>query len=126
MKIIKMILPLAIGALCFFSYEASAQEQTEMSKEEHTRMDSMETVYERDKIKTQRQEEAEKMTDLKNERNDTKANAKAAQRVENDAKDAAKESKNAYKAEKKAQKARTKADKQATTAEDAREKSDQN
>lgn len=125
MKITKTILSFTFGALSLFAFDVSAQ-QTEVSKEEYNRADSTKATYERDQIQTQRQEDVEKMTDAKNERSATKAKAKEAQRIENEANDAAKESKNALRAERKAQKARKQADKQAHDADDARKKSDQN
>jgi hypothetical protein len=126
MKTIKIILPVTLCILTLFTIQASAQEQTEVSNTEETQVDSMQAVHERDKAKTQREVDSDRMTEVRNERGETKAKAKEAQRVENDANDAAKESKDALRAEKKAQKLRRKADKQAETAEDAREKSDRN
>ena len=125
MKTIKIILPLTISILALFTIQASAQEQTQVSNTQD-QVDSMKTVYERDQAKTQREVDADRMTEVRNERGETKAKAKEAQRVENDANEAAKESKDALRTEKKAQKLRRKADKQAETAEDAREKSDRN
>jgi hypothetical protein len=126
MKTIKIILPLTFCVVTLFTIQASAQEQTQVSKTEETQMDSMKTVYERDQMKTQRELDSDRMTDVRNERGETKAKAKEAQRVENNANEAAKESKDALRAEKKAQKLRRKADKEAESAEDAREKSDRN
>jgi hypothetical protein len=125
MKTIKIILPLTLCILALFTIQASAQEQTQVSNTQD-QVDSMKTVYERDQAKTQREVDSDRMTEVRNERGETKAKAKEAQRVENDANEAAKESKDALRAEKKAQKLRRKADKQAETAEDAREKSDRN
>ncbi len=126
MKITKIILPLTFGALTLFAVEASAQESTEVTKRQYNQADSTKASYEREEAQTQRQKDTERMTDVKNERSDTKAKAKEAQRIENDANDAAKESKNALRTEKKAQKARKKADKQANDAKDARDKSNLN
>ena len=126
MKITKIILPLTFSALALFALEATAQQSTEITKEQYNHADSTTTSFERDEAQTQREQDTERMTDVKNEQSETKAKAKEAQRVENEANDAAKESKNALKDEKKAQKARKKADKQANDAKDAREKSDLN
>jgi len=71
-------------------------------------------------------QEAEKMTAAKTEQADTKANARKARRVGEEADEAAKQSKDAVKAEKKAQKSRKKADKQAQKVKAARDKSNLN
>lgn len=126
MKITKIILPLTFGVLTLFTLEVSAQESTGVTKEQYNRADSTKASFEREEAQTQRQQDTERMTDVKNEQSETKAKAKEAQRIENDANDAAKESKNALKSEKKAQKGRKKADKQAKDAKDAREKSNLN
>jgi hypothetical protein len=126
MKITKIILPLTITALSLFALETIAQQSTEVTREQYNRADSTKASYERVEAQTQRQQDTERMTDVKDEQSETKAKAKEAQRIENDANDAAKESKNALKSEKKAQKARKKADKQAKDAKDAREKSNLN
>jgi hypothetical protein len=60
--------------------------------------------------------DADNLSELKSERNDTKAKAKEAQRVERNASDAAREARIAYQTERKAQKARQKADRQAKKA----------
>lgn len=125
MKTLKTLLA-TFFVLALFTIQVSAQEQSQVSNTEENQVDSMKTVYERDQAKTQREVDSDRMTEVRNERGETKAKAKEAQRIENEANEAAKESKDALRAEKKAQKLRRKADKQAETAEDAREKSDRN
>ena len=115
---------LTLNAALLFTFELLAQAPP--TKMEINRMDSIQTSYERDKAQTQKAEEVDKMTDVKNENSEAKAKAKEAHRVEEEASDAAKQSSNALKAEKKAQKSRMKADKQAEKAEKARDKSDLN
>lgn len=116
---------IAAGAASLFTLQLSAQD-TPMSRTEYNRMDSVQGVYKRDQVQTQKAEDLQNMTDAKNERSETKAKAKEAQRIEGEANDAAKQSKNALKSEKKAQKQRNKADKQADKAKASREKSDLN
>lgn len=98
------------------------------------RADSLLSAYDKQKLEAAREKkiadekrnDAINLSDLKGEKEDTKAIAKEAQRVEGEANDAARESKNAYRTEKKAQKARKQADKQAVKAEKARRKSNSN
>jgi hypothetical protein len=125
MKYTKILSLIAVGAASLFTAESFAQD-TPISKVEYNRMDSAQAVYDRDQVQTQKAEDVEKMNAAKNERSETKAKAKEAQRVTDEADDAAKQSKNALKAEKKAQKLRKEADKQAEKAEKARDKSDLN
>ncbi|MBT1706353.1 hypothetical protein [Chryseosolibacter indicus] len=114
------ILTIALGAVLVIASEGFAQERTDMSKSESTRMDSLSTAYQKE------QKDEALIKELKNEHKDTKEKAKEAKRVEREANNAAKESKNALRAEKKAQKARDKANKQAQKATKARERADKN
>ena len=97
-----------------------------MSSETRERLERLEEKHDTDQVKTQNQEDATRMSDLKDERKSTKATAREAKRVERDARSAARESRSAYRTEKKAQKSRTDADKQAKKAVKAKEKSDGN
>ena len=125
MKYKRILSLVAVSALSLFAFELFAQDAP-ISKFEYKRMDSLQAIYNRDQAQTQKAEDAEKMTDAKNEQVETKAKAKEAQRIENEADDAAKQSKNEVRTEKKAQKLRKQADNQAEKAEAARDKSDLN
>jgi hypothetical protein len=124
MKYKTILSTITLNVALLFAFELFGQAPP--TKIEINRMDSIQTVYEKDKVQTQKAEEVEKMTEVKNEQSAAKAKAKEAQRVEDEADDAAKQSSDALKAEKKAQKSRQKADKQAEKAEKARDKSDLN
>lgn len=127
MKLKIAMLAVAVGALSFFTIESNGQERTRMSKEERDRMDSLQTSYRRDQeIQVQKENDRERMTDVKEAQRETKAKAKEARRVENEANIAARESRYALRAEKKAQKQRKQADAQAKKAARARIKSDNN
>jgi hypothetical protein len=117
---------LFVTAASLSSFELLAQPESSMSKIEYDRMDSLQAVYKRDQIQTQKAEDAETIRDAKADQVETEAKAKEADRVEDEAQDAAKQSKTALKTEKKAQKLRKDADKQADKAKAAREKSDLN
>jgi hypothetical protein len=125
MRYKKIITVVAVSAASLFSYELLAQD-TPIGSSEYKRMDSVQTVYERDQVQTQKSEDLQRLKDAKSERSETKAKAKEADRIEDEANDAAKQSKNALKAEKKAQKLRKEADEQSKKAEEARDKSDRN
>jgi len=108
------------------SGQLHAQEQTEMTRAEFDRMDSLSVEYENSRREDQKIEDRETVSDLKEERAKTKLAAKEAKRIEREANDAARTSKDAYKAEKKAQKLRKSADMKAKKAERARQKSSEN
>jgi hypothetical protein len=126
MKYKKIILVLTISAASLFSFQTFAQSSEAMSKNQYDSIESSQATYKRDQVQTQKDKDAEAISDAKADRADTKARAKESARIDDEAQDAAKQSKNALKAEKKAQKLRKKADKQAEKAETAREKSDLN
>ena len=117
---------LIVTAASLVTFELFAQPESSMSKVEHERKDSLESIHKRDQVQTQKAKDAEAMRDVKSEQAETKAKAKEADRIQDEAQDAAKQSKNALKTEKKAQKLRKQADKQADKAEAARDKSDLN
>jgi hypothetical protein len=111
----------------FTGHCATAQDSTARSNEENVRIDSLAKAYNQTEAsKDERRKNSENLSDLKSEKKNTKAKAREAQRVENEANDAERESKIAYRQEKKAQKAREQADKQAKKAANARTKSDKN
>ena len=107
---------LLTGLFFTISHRTTAQD----SSYETARIDSLA------KVQLDKREDAKNLSDLKSERKATKAKAKEAQRVVDDADDAARESKIAYRKEKQAQKSREQADKQARKAAKARRKSDKN
>jgi primosomal protein N' len=117
---------ITLSAASIFIGQLYAQELPPITKSEYNHMDSLQSVYKRDQVQTQKTQDVEKMSDAKTEQSDAKAKAKEAERIHEEAADAAKESKDAVKTEKKAQKLRKKADKQAEKAEAARDKSDLN
>jgi hypothetical protein len=121
----KILSLIAVGAASLFMFQLSAQDSP-ITRTEYNRMDSVQGVYKRDQVQTQKAEDLQNMTDAKNDQSETKAKAKEAQRIEAEANDAAKQSKNALKSEKKAQKQRKKADKQADKAKASRDKSNLN
>lgn len=100
--------------LIFACAGVMAQDSTLPALQRKARADSMLRVEQR---------RSNDLSDLKSEKNSTKAKAEEAQRVERNASTAARESKIAYRSEQRAQKARNKADKQAKKAERARIKS---
>ena len=126
MKYKKIILTLTLTAASLFTFQAFAQSSQPMSKGQYDSIESSQAAYKRDQVQTQKDKNAEAISDAKADRSDTKAKAKEAARIDDEAQDAAKQSKNALKAEKKAQKLRKKADQQADKAEKARDKSDLN
>lgn len=126
MKYKTILSTITLNAALLFAFELFGQALPPITKVEINRMDSIQSTYKKDQVQTQKAEEVEKMTEVKNEQSAAKAKAKEAQRVEDEAEDAAKQSNDALKAEKKAQKSRQKADKQAEKAETARDKSDLN
>jgi len=123
-KTILSFLVVIAASLCTF--ELFAQPESSMSKIEYDRIDSLQAVYKRDQVQAQKAQDTEAMRDAKADQVETEAKAKEADRIEDEAQDAAKQSKNALKTEKEAQKLRKRADKQAEKAKAAREKSDLN
>lgn len=106
------------------NFSLHAQDSTGLDGRQY-QADSLSRVTQQQEAKEKRAN-AESVSDLKDQRNATRENAKEARRVEKDASDAARQSKNAYRQERRAQKARIQADKQAKKAERARRKSDKN
>lgn len=108
------------------SYPAAAQDSTEMKYEDNARVDSVANANQQQETANEARENSENLSDLKAEKKETKAKAREAQRIEDEANDAAMESRMAYRKEKKAQKAREQADKQTKKAAKARTISDRN
>jgi hypothetical protein len=125
MKINTIIMTLALGSLSLASIETYGQYRTESTRSEAERLDSASTMYRNEQVQ-QTEQDAERLADVKKDRRETKAKAKEARRVEQEASDAARESKYALRAEKRAQKSRKDADKQAQKANRARIRSDKN
>ncbi|HJZ39948.1 MAG TPA: hypothetical protein VJ203_06260 [Bacteroidales bacterium] len=125
MKFKTVIATAGLFTLSLFACELYGQEPTEMSKHDRERMDSLKKVD----IQVQEQQRAdnkEAMDNAKDANAQSKAKAKEAQRIEQDATNASRESRKALNMEKKAQKARRNADSQTQKASDARDKSDEN
>lgn len=125
MKNKNIMLMAAMSLLSLFSSELFAQERNDMSKAEIAHADSLAAVSLKEE-QVQQTNDANTIAEYKIDRNQTRAKARDAQRVENEANAAARESRSALRAEKKAQKARTDATRQAKKASKAREKSDKN
>jgi hypothetical protein len=116
---------LIIGSLFLLPLAAYAQDRSTMSKDQIDKMDSVELATMK-AGELQKANDQNRMDEAKLNRKQTKAKAKDAKRVEEEASNAARESKAELRAEKKAQKSRKEATKQAKTASDARDKSNEN
>ena len=103
---------LTLAAASFFAGQAFAQDSNVMTPAQEAQV--------------QNRNDENRMADAKLDRKETKAKAKEARRIENEANDAAHQSKHALKAERKAQKSRKQANQQAQKASNARDKSDKN
>jgi hypothetical protein len=114
---------LTMGTIIFLAINAHAQEQVSASEQHH--QDSIQMASAKD-AQVEKTRDDNRMADAKLDRKQTKAKAKNAQRIENDATDAALQSKYAVKSERRAQKSRARANKQAEKALKARTKSDKN
>lgn len=109
------------------SHRVTAQDSTARIYADNARIDSLAKAYDQQETaKDDQRKNSEHLSDLKSEKNEAKAKAKEAQRVEGEANDAARQSKMAYNQEKKAQRTREQADKQAKKAARARTISDKN
>lgn len=125
MKYRNILFTIALGSLSLLSFKMYGQNRDEMSKDEIARMDSVESATLKAE-RTQNTKDENRMADFKQDRKQTRAKAKDAQRVERDASAAARESRTAVRSERKAQKSRKAANRQAEKASKAREKSDNN
>lgn len=121
MKTKAVVLTLLLGSALFGANVTVAQEHSDSIL---SRADSIQATMET--REAQEVKDRESISDLKQERAETKLKAKEARRIEREANDAATESRDAYRSEKKAQKARKSADAQAKKASKARDKSDEN
>lgn len=116
---------LALTSTVLVSQSTQAQDRDTMSKAEISTMDSVETAtIKADQL--QKSNDENRLSEAKLDRKQTKAKAKDARRVEQEANNAARESKAAVRTERKAQKSRREATRQAKRASDARAKSDKN
>jgi hypothetical protein len=125
MKYNKMIITIALGAGSLFTTHTFAQSSGDMTQTERDRKDSVETAA-LTEAQVQSTKDKNRMADAKQDRKQTKAKAENAQRIENDANDAARESRYALRGERRAQKSRKQANQQAEKAANAREKSNNN
>lgn len=125
MKYRTILFTFAVSGFLFLSIEMYGQNRNEMSKHEIARMDSVESATLKAE-RVQNTKDQNRMADFKQDRRQTKAKAKDAQRIERDANAAARESRNALRSERKAQKLRNAANRQAKKASKARDKSDNN
>lgn len=131
MKKNNTVITLAFGALSLLSAQLYGQDQYERSEHQIAQRDSLNTADSLNRIseqerQTSKAKDESTLADYKDDRIQTKAKAREAQRVESEANTAAKESRNALRSEKKAQRARRDADRQAERASKARIKSDRN
>jgi hypothetical protein len=113
------------GILCLTPLFGKAQDRDTMSRDEISRMDSIELVTSKAE-QLQKSDDESRLAEAKLDRRQTRAKSKDAKRVEKDASAAARESRSALRAERKAQKSRKAATKQSKKASDARERSDRN
>jgi ABC-type transporter lipoprotein component MlaA len=116
---------LLLSSFFVFPFCIQAQDRDAMSRNEITKMDSVESAtLQADQL--QKSNDETRMAEAKLDKKQTRAKSKDAKRVEEEASSAARESKSAYRKEKKAQKSRKEAPKQNKKAADARAKSDKN
>lgn len=110
-SVLALVALLSVVSLC-----ATAQESSAIN---HAKKESVDSL-----LRVKEKQNSDNLSDLKSDRDNTKAKAKEAKRVERNANDAARESDIAYRSELRAQKARKKANKQAKKAARARVQSD--
>src|SRR5688572_18091356 len=94
---------LTMAAASFFTGQAMAQSSDDMTQAQRDHRDSVE-IATRQEAQVQNRKDENKIADAKFDQKETEAKAKEAQRVGDEANDAARQSKNALKAERKAQK----------------------
>ena len=114
-----------LGAFLSFPLSLCAQDRDNLSKDEISKMDSVESSTQR-AAQLQKATDENRMAEGKLDRKQTRAKSKDAKRVERDASNAARQSRIAVRTERKAQKSRKEATKQEKRASDARSKSDNN
>jgi hypothetical protein len=124
MKHKAIIISMLLAGTSLFASRAFAQESG-MSQQQRSQRDSAEVATQKE-IQVQNNKDENRMASAKLDRKQAKAKAKNAQRVENDANDAARQSKYEVRAERRAQKSRKQANKQAEKAAKARDKSNSN
>jgi hypothetical protein len=117
---------IAVSVLASTAYAGQVFSQDNgMSRVERNQKDSLETVRANEQ-QLQQTDDEKRMADAKIDRKQTRAKAKHAQRIEDDANDAARESRQAVRTERRAQKSRKQATRQSDKAAKARDKSDRN
>jgi hypothetical protein len=120
-----IIITLGMSAAIFYAGEVRAQDDSEISKSHQQAKDSLQRIS-ANEARLQKTNDETRMTAAKHDKKQTKAKAKNARRIENDANTAARESRSAMRAERRAQKSRRQANDQAEKASKARNKSDRN
>jgi len=127
MNINRIFLAFTLGTFTLCAENVLAQDQPEMTRVEFERLDSVQAVEEKEQIvQAQAEEDATRISDAKDARNETKALAKETRRIDREANSAAREARLFLRAEQKAQKARKDAEKQSRKADKAKNKSDKN
>jgi hypothetical protein len=121
MKLRTMLITLAIGSTVFLVTDAVGQDSPTLEQRQTKSLDSLANAR-NEQANVQKKTDEQTLADLKDNRSDTKHQAKEAQRAETKASNSAKASKSAYKMERKAQKARRHADSQAKKAAQAKKK----
>jgi hypothetical protein len=124
MKYKTIIITMSLGITSLFVSRAFAQD-SQMNQAQRNQRDSVDAATLKE-IQVQNTKDENRMADAKLDKKQTKAKAKDAQRIENDANDAARQSKYEVRAERRAQKSRKQANKQAEKAAKARDKSNSN
>jgi hypothetical protein len=121
MKLNAIVMTLALGSSFMIVNSAFGQDRPTTEQKQTRSIDSLTRARDEQK-KVQKANDDQTLSDLKDDRSDTKQVAKEAQRAEAAASSSAKASKGAYKTERKAQKARKHADAQAKKAAKAKSK----
>ena len=121
MKFKTMVITLALSSSILLVTEAAGQDALTLQQRQTKSLDSLANVR-NEQASLQKKTDEQTLSVLKDNRSDTKHQAKEAHRAETDASNSAKASKSAYKTERKAQKARRHADSQAKKAAKAKEK----
>lgn len=120
-----VIVAMTLGCGVLITSRAVAQDPPALRKSDQQHLDSLTREFEKQREQRAIEEnESKTLSELKSDSQDTKAKAKEAGRVKDEADDAALQSKDAYRTEAKAQRMRRKADSQAKKAAKARAKAD--
>ena len=114
---------LVLGSSVLLVREVTGQDLVTLQQRQTKSIDSLADVR-NEQANVQKKTDEQTLSDLKDNRSDTRHQAKEAQRAETNASNSAKESKSAYKMERKAQKARRRADSQTKKAAQAKKKTE--